>query len=115
MTSLALSNSTWDLTVDAYGNIATVTGGLQLAQDAACAIRLFLGELYYDTTQGVPYTQILGRMPALSFVKAQLVAAALTVTGVTAAAVFITGLTGRQLTGQVQVTDGSGNITAAAF
>lgn len=115
MTSLALSNTTWDLTVDAFGNLATVSGSAQLAQDAACAVRLFLSELYYDTTQGVDYEQILGQMPPLSFVKAQMVAAAMTVVGVTAAAVYITGFVNRQMSGQVQVTDSTGTVAVAAF
>jgi hypothetical protein len=87
-----------------------------LAQNAATAVRTFLGEVYYDTTIGVPYWQdILGHFPALSVVKADLVAAAETVTGVVSAQVFITGVVNRQLTGQIQVTDSAGNISAASF
>jgi hypothetical protein len=116
MTSLALDPTTWDLTVDTSGNIATVTGGTQLAQDAANAIRLFLGELYYDTTQGLPYfQQILGKMPPLATVKAQMVAAALSVVGVVTAVVFITGLTNRKMSGQVQITDATGAVFVAIF
>jgi hypothetical protein len=113
--TLLLDQSLWDLCTDASGNIAMATAPYAIAQDAASAIRLFQGELWYDTTQGVPYSQILGKYPPLSLVKTQLVNAALTVPGVVSAAVFISGISGRKLTGQVQVTDASGTTTSASF
>ncbi|WP_457154101.1 hypothetical protein, partial [Mesorhizobium sp. P5_C1] len=86
------------------------------AQDAASAIRLFVGELFFDTTQGVPYfDQILGKMPPISLLKAYLNQAALTVPGVVKAQTFILSFTDRIVTGQVQVTDAAGNITSAGF
>jgi hypothetical protein len=104
--TLLLDTVTWDLVLDASGNIAVANPPYQLAQDAASAIKLFLGELYYDTTQGVPYFQsILGQSPPLSLIKAKLVAAAETVPGVTGAQVFISSVNQRTLNGQVQVTD----------
>jgi hypothetical protein len=116
MDSLYLDPISWDLAVDASGNIAVCSDPYALAQNAATAVRTFLGEVYYDTTIGVPYWQdILGHFPALSVVKADLVAAAETVTGVVSAQVFITGVVNRQLTGQIQVTDSAGNISAASF
>lgn len=79
------------------------------AQDAASALRLFQGELWYDSTQGVPYLQrILGKLPPVTFLKAQFETAALTVPGVAAATAIITGFKNRELTGQVQVTLTSG-------
>jgi hypothetical protein len=76
MDTLALDRTTWDLFLDARGDIAVASNPYSLAQDAASAIRLFSGELYYDTTQGVPYFgQILGQMPPLEFMKAQFVGA----------------------------------------
>lgn len=117
MTStLALDSVNWDLTVDANGNIATTSGGAQLAQDAASACRLFLGELYYDTTQGVPYWgQLLdtGVAPPDSLIVAKLEAAALTVPGVETASVTIKSITGRTVTGTVTVTSGSASATAS--
>lgn len=115
-TTLLLDNSSWDLVVDANGDIAVASDPYALAQDAASACRLFLGELWYDTSQGVPYwNQILGASPPLSYVKAQLVAAALTVPGVVSAKVFVSSFAGRQVSGQVQVTDSSGATAAASF
>lgn len=116
MNTLLLDRTAWDLVLDASGNIAVAAEPYALAQDAASACKLFLGELYYDTSQGIPYfQQILGKFPSLALVKAQLVVAAMTVPGVVAAQVFITSLSGRALSGQVQVTDRNGVITAAGF
>jgi hypothetical protein len=116
MDILYLDNGTWDLAIDASGNIALASDPYALALAASCACRTFLGECYYNTTIGVPYwQQILGHLPTLQYVKSQLAAAAETVPGVVSAQVFITGLVNRQITGQVQVTDSAGTVTAAGF
>ena len=115
MNTMLLGTASWDLCVNAQGNIATATGGAALAQDAASAIRLFEGEAWYDTTQGVPYfMQVLGKYPPLSLCKALFVATAMTVPGVTSARCFIAGLVKRKLTGQVQITDATGAVLAVA-
>lgn len=114
--TLLLDTVAWDLLVDANGNIAVAQEPYALAQDAASAIRTFLGEVWYDTSQGVPYFQnTLGKTPPLSLLKSQLVAAALTVPGVVKAQCFIQSIVKRDVRGQVQVTDAAGNVTAAAF
>lgn len=116
MDTLLLDRTTWDLTLDASGNIAVASGPYALAQDAACAIKLFVGELWFDTSQGIPYFQtILGQAPSLAYMKSQFVAAALTVPGVVSAEAFITGIEGRVVTGQVQVRDSTGNTAVATF
>jgi hypothetical protein len=116
MNTLFLLPQTWDLCADASGNIAMATEPYSLAQDAASAIRLFSGELWYDTTQGIPYFgQILGQTPPLQLLKSQFTAVALTVPGVISAVCYITGISGRQVSGQVQVTDATGTTTAAGF
>jgi hypothetical protein len=114
MNTLLLDVTTWDLCVDASGNIAMATDPYALAQDAACAIKLFAGELWFDTTQGVPYfDQILGQPLSLEFMRTQYVAAAMSVPGVVAAEVFFTGIVGRALSGQVQITDATGAVSVA--
>lgn len=114
--SLLLDRGTWDLCLTASGDIAVASPGYSLAQDAACAIRLFRAEAYYDTTKGVPYWGgILGRFPPLALVKRHFEAAALTVPGVVRAACYVTGVTDRVLHGQVQVWDAAGNASAAGF
>ena len=116
MRSLRLDPATWDLTVDASNNIAVIEDPDALAQNAACACRLFLGELYYDTTQGVPYwSAILAHSPPLSFIKAKYIQAALTVSGVVDAQCYISSFIDRQLGGQIQVANKVGKITAATF
>jgi hypothetical protein len=116
-TTLLLDRTAWDLVLDANVNLAVATEPYALAQDAASAIKLFLGEYYWDTTQGVPWLQqILGQRPAIALVKALLEQAAETVPDVASATVFISSFTGRTLSGQVQVTSAStGQTSAASF
>lgn len=115
--TLLLDQETWDLTVDAQGNIAVASEPYSLAQDAASAIKTFLGEEYFDTTVGIPYlTQIFGiSPPPLTLIKESFITAALTVPGVVSAQVFITALTQRGLSGQVQIVSSSGQMAAASF
>lgn len=106
----------WDLTVDINGNIAMASDPYSIAQDAASAIKTFLGECYYDTTQGIDYFgQILGQAPNMPYLKAQWIAAAETVPEVTSAQVFITGINSRAVNGQVQITSSAGNFAAINF
>lgn len=115
MDTIAL-NSDWDLYADANGNIAKLTGDDALAQDVASACRLFKGELFYDTTQGVPYWQsILGQLPPLQFLKNAYATAALTVPGIVAAVCFIQSLANRSLAGQVQATNEAGTVLPIGF
>lgn len=115
--TILLDQVAWDLLIDVNGNIAQASDPYSLAQDAASAIRTFLGEVYFDTSVGVPYLQeILGKNPPLTLLKAQFEKAALTVEGVVSAQCFISELSGRHLTGQIQVTSqATGQVSAATF
>jgi hypothetical protein len=115
--TMLLDRAAWDLVLDANGNIAVAAEPYSLAQDAASAIKTFLGECYFDTTVGVPWlTQILGKNVPIALLKQQLVDAALTVPDVASAQVFFTSTAGRFVQGQVQVTQAStGIVTAASF
>ena len=116
MDTLYVDPATNDLVLDSAGNIAVASAPYALAQDAASAIKTYIGECYYDTTLGVPYyADILGKAPPLPLIKADLIAAAMTVPTVVAAQVFISSISNRKLTGQVQITDNSGIVTAASF
>lgn len=117
MDTLLLDRTTWDLVIDAAGNIAMASNPYSLAQDAASAIRLFQAELWYDVAKGVPYWgSILGQSPPpISLMKAKFETAALTVPGVVQAKCYITSFTVRKIGGQVQVTDTFGKISTAAF
>jgi hypothetical protein len=113
--TLLLDAVSWDWVVDSNGNWAVAGPPYSQAQDASSAIKLKLKELYYDTTQGVPYDQILGVATNIPLLKASLVAAALTVPGIVKAAVFITKIVDRTVSGQVQITNSNGQTAAAAF
>jgi hypothetical protein len=114
--TLLLDRTTWDLCLDASGNIAVAGEPYALAQDVASAVRTFLGECWFNTKDGVPYwSDILGKRPPLQLVKKDIVAAALTVQGIASAQCFITGLTDRALTGQVQVTTTGGATLTVNF
>lgn len=117
MDTLLLDQSAWDLLLDANGNIAVASEPYSLAQDAASVIRTYLGEVYFDTTVGIPYlTQIFGRLPTLTLLKAQLEAAAKTVPDVLNATVFLASTAGRIVSGQVQVTSAeTGQVSVATF
>lgn len=117
MDTLLLDQTAWDLVLDANNNIAVAADPYSLAQDAASAIRTYLGEVYFDTTIGIPYlTEVFGRVPSLTLLKADLEAAAETVPDVAKAAVFLTSTEGRIVTGQVQVTSQTtGQVSVATF
>ena len=115
MNTLLLDTVAWDLVLDIDGNIAVASDPYAQAQDAASAIRLFLGELWYDTTKGVSYSQVLGQLPPLALLKQKFATAALTVPGVVSAQVFISGISGRTVNGQVQITNTTGQSAVGAF
>lgn len=110
MKSIALSYPTWDLYLDSGNNIASIQEPKAMAQDVACACRLFLGELWYNTGKGVPYfDEILGKWPPMALVRSRLTAAAMTVPGVVSVKVVVKSLEGRELKGEVRFTDAVGN------
>lgn len=113
MKSLYLDPDTWDLAVDSARNIAVSENPYALAQNGASATRVFLGEAYYDTGIGVTYADaILGHNPPLEFVRSEIVRVAKTVPEVTDARVYFTSFEERVLTGQLQVTDVTGQVVA---
>jgi hypothetical protein len=113
--TILLDPDTWDILLDAQGNIAVAEAPYALAQDAASAILTYLGEIYFDTTIGLPWlTQIFGKKPSLALLKQQLVDAAETVPDVASAQVFISSFSKRAVSGQVQVTSQSTGQTAVA-
>lgn len=115
MQTLLLDVSAWDLVLDANGDIAVASDPYSLAQDAASAIKTFLGEVYWDTTIGTPWLQrILGQRPPITLIKSILAAQAETVPGVASAVVFISSIDDRTVTGQVQITPAVNTQTVAA-
>jgi hypothetical protein len=117
MKSLLLDPDAWDLSVDGNGNIALADEPLSLAQDVACAVRTFKGELWFDTVPGLPYfSTVLGKSPPpLALLKASVVAAAKSVKGVTAATCYISSFENRVVRGQIKVTDVVGKTFTVGF
>jgi hypothetical protein len=114
--TLLLDTDSWDLVIGANGNIAMASPPYAVAQDAASQIKTFQGEVYYDTTLGIPYFgAILGQYPPLSLIKSYVVSAAELTPGVVKARAFITSFDKRAVSGQVQILDSSGSVTAASF
>jgi hypothetical protein len=116
MKTLLLDRTVWDLVLDASGNIALASDPYSIAQDVASAIKLFKGELWYDTPAGIPYWQeVLGESPPIAVLRALIEAAALTVPEVTAAQCTVASFIDRQITGQVLVTTSSGTTQTVSF
>lgn len=101
--SLMLNWETWDIELDGSGYLTYFPNeNDSIAQDVACAVRVFLNEVWYNTTLGMPYyQQILGENPPASLVTAKAEAQALTVQDVETATVVMLGLdkTTRKLSG----------------
>lgn len=114
--TLLLDTDAWDLVLDANGNIALAAPPYAVAQDVASALRTFLGEVWYDTTMGVPYwQQILGYAPSQSQIIAALNAAAKTVPGVSSARTVITSFANSEINGQVQFSTYEGASMTVSF
>lgn len=113
--TLLLDTSTWDLLVDANGHIALAEDPYATAQSVATAIRLWLGEEWYDTTLGVDWFDILGVVARPSFIKTQMIKAAMSVPGVVSALCFLSSLSHRAVSGQVIVTTSAGTTIPIAF
>ena len=116
MDTLLLAVDTWDLVLDASGNIARAGIPYARAQDVSSAAQTYAGEVWYDTRQGIPYqTAILGQRPSLQFVANQIENAALTVAGVVRAKCILVSMRGRRLSGQIQLIDIEGASNNVQF
>ena len=125
MDSLALT-ADWDFDVDAYGNWRTVgdatpgdlTGpGYRLAQDVATRCLSWRGEVYFDTTQGIPYETIVGQFASIAYVQQLYTVEALKVPACAQAVPDLTLTRGnkRTLTGSLTVADFTGNVGSIAL
>lgn len=114
--TLLLDRSAWDLVIDSAGNIAMASPPYALAQDVASAVRLFLGELWYNTPKGIPYFEdVLGQLPPLSLLTGYIEKAALTVPGVVSAQCIISAFDSREMAGQIQFIDETGAANNVSF
>lgn len=113
MDTIFLHPQKWDICIDDFGNIAMAESPYAIAQDVASACRLWLGEARYDTTRGIPYgTSLLGELPPQSLIASWFETEAETVPEVESAQVVLSfDQTTRQMSGQIQITQTSGETT----
>jgi hypothetical protein len=127
MDSLLLDPTTWDLTTDEFGDVATcgdatptpVTTrgpGYRMAQDVANRCLAWRGEVYYDTTQGVPYDSLLGTAN-LPLLQSYITTEALKVDPVAAVDASLTFTRGRtrNVSGTIFVSDAQGTTGQVAI
>lgn len=104
MSSLLLDAVTWDFVTDASNNIAVADDPYATVQAVANAIRTVKAEVWFDTTLGIDYFNLIfGKTPSLALLKNEFVTAARTVLNVKAAKCVFTSFQNRVLTGQVQI------------
>ena len=104
MTSLKLTPD-WDLQLDDMGNIATVDGGLQIAQDVATSCRVWKGEILYDKERGVSYKEeILGQSPNLALLQSDFENEAKRIDGVVSVEVVVDSFSNRKLVPDIRIT-----------
>lgn len=119
MDTLLLDLTNWDLVVDAAGNWAKASAPYAISQDVASAIKTFAGEVWYNSTKGIPYfAQILGQSPPVSLLQEFMVRAALTVPLVVdnpPPQCVITSFELRNVKGQVSFTDSAGNTQTVSL
>jgi hypothetical protein len=102
--TISLDTSTYDLMLDANGNIARADPPYAVAQDMGSQCRQWLGEYIYNSNDGVPLATILGSAPNLGLMKSDFVTAAAKVPGTSNVQCFISDITERRVSGQVQAT-----------
>ena len=118
MNTILLNPTSWDMLLDSNGNIAMASNPYAIAQDVASAIKLFLGELYYNTGKGIPYfAEILSKSPntAAPILAAQVEQAALTVPEVVSAKCTQLYFDNQVLSGVVEVIDTTGAANNVQF
>jgi len=116
LNTMLLDRTAWDLVLDVAGNIALASNPYAVAQDVASAVKLFKGELFYNTVPGVPYWQeFLGHQPPLALVRDQVQRAAMTVPEVASAICTLTSFNDRALAGSVEITLQDGTTQTVSF
>jgi hypothetical protein len=114
--TLLLDRTAWDLVLDSAGNIAMAEPPYALAQDVASAVKLFIRELWYDETKGIPYFEdVLGKLPPPSLIVSYIERAALTVPGVVSARCIISSFNSRTVSGEIQFIDEAGVANNVSF
>ncbi|MBS0961135.1 MULTISPECIES: hypothetical protein [Acetobacter] len=115
--ALLLDAATWDLVIDAQGNIAQAAAPYAIVQNVACAVRVFLGECWYNTALGLPYLEhVLGRSQSVALFRSDVEQVARTVQGVSRAVCVLTDISPqRRLSGIIQLALEDGTRTSVSF
>jgi hypothetical protein len=102
--TILLDTATWDLTLNANNDIARADPPYAVAQDMSSQCRQWKGEYIYSSNDGVPLATILGSAPNLGLMKSDFAVAAGQVPGTANVKCFISDITERRVSGQVQAT-----------
>ena len=114
--TMLLDRAAWDLVLDSAANIAMARPPYALEQDVASAVQLYLGELWYQGSKGIPYfDEVLGHLPPLSLLTGLIERQALTVSGVVSAQCIVATYNDRQVTGQINFIDETGAARRVNF
>lgn len=115
-TSLKL-NENWDIHLNGENNLSTTQDANAVAQDVASACKTHLGEVWFDTSLGIPwFTQILGKPVSAVFIQAQLEKQAKRLPYVSnARATVITDRATRSSRGLIAIVDANGQELAVIF
>ncbi|KER03409.1 MULTISPECIES: hypothetical protein [Photorhabdus] len=110
MRTLFLMPATWDLTLDAAGNLAIASDQYARAQSVANKCRVFLSDMYYSQDDGIPYLeQILGKNRySLAMYRKYLEDAAMSVDGVISANAELSTANDRIVKGRIIFIDVDG-------
>ena len=110
--SLLLTES-WDITIDANGNLATTTQPYAVAQDVACSCLTVKGEATFDEEIGIPYFEnILGQPAPIGLLTAYLQEQAERLSTVRQANVtLLTDRATRQAKGYIEILDTNSTLT----
>ncbi len=107
--TLLLDQTAWDMVLDANGDIAIAQPPYAVSQDVVSALKTFLGEVFYDSSMGIPYfDEILGHLPPTSLLRKIIEDEAKTVSGVVKALLILQKLDNRSLSAQLEFIDEQG-------
>ena len=115
--TLKLDTDSWDLTLDAAGNISTATDDYAIAQNVANAVRLFTNDSYFWPGKGIPhYLTSLGADINPVVVQSRVEDAALAIDGVSEAEAILDDIDStRVLSGSVYITTEDGETADVAL
>lgn len=104
--------TTWDIYLNAAGDLFLADQDSSIAQDVASSVKTFEGECWYNNTLGMPYFQaIFGRAPPNSFVVDNIKKQAFTIDDVVSVNVQGIGLKNRNVSGVIVINAPTNPIT----